>query len=163
VAEVTEEPTSPGLVTLSTEPPDSAAGRAAHAMYLEEVRARFPPGAADRLAPVLPQELTPPRGVLVVVRRGDEVAGCGGVRRLSDDVAEVKRVFLSPALRGRGVARLLMERLHDEARNLGCGLVRLDTAPSMPEARRLYLALGYAEIPDYNGNPNAAHWFERAV
>jgi len=72
-------------------------------------------------------------------------------------------MYVAPPARRRGVARALLLRLEDEARALGCRVVRLDTGREMVAALGLYRALGYVEIPDYNGNPHASHWFEKPL
>ncbi|MCB0976617.1 MAG: GNAT family N-acetyltransferase [Acidimicrobiales bacterium] len=105
-----------------------------------------------------PAELGPPHGAFVVgYLHGRAVCG-GGVKRLPDGVAEIKRMYVVPDLRGRGVARALLARLEDEARSLGYSVVRLDTGERQPQAIHLYGSAGYREIANYNDNP-AAGWF----
>lgn len=77
------------------------------------------------------------------------VAGCVALRSLSEDVAEVKRLFVRPHSRGRGVGRALMERLLDEARTAGYRAVRLETMEAMREAQALYRSLGFTQIAPY--------------
>lgn len=110
-----------------------------------------------------PEEMVAPHGVFLLVELGRETVACGGIRRLSGDIAEVKRMYVAPAARGRGVGRALLARLEDEARLLGCRLARLDTGRGMVAALSLYRAAGYREIPDYNGNPHAGHWMEKSL
>ena len=110
-----------------------------------------------------PQDLTPPTGVLLLVRVDGEPAGLGGVRHLDTDVAEVKSMYLSPAHRGRGLARELLTELERIAREHGCRASRLDTSGYLTGAVRLYRAAGYSEVPDYNANPKADLWFERQL
>ena len=87
----------------------------------------------------------------------------GGVKRLSDDTAEIKRMYVVPQARGQGVARALLTALEDAARDLGYRKVRLDTGPDQPHARRLYESAGYVRIPDYNANPHADFWAEKRL
>jgi len=108
-----------------------------------------------------PRDLGPPGGAFLVVYAGGEPAGCGGIKRLAPDTGEVKRMFVAPAARGRGVARALLAELEATARSLGYARLRLDTGDRQPEARALYEAAGYRAIPDYNDNPYAHHWFEK--
>jgi GNAT superfamily N-acetyltransferase len=75
--------------------------------------------------------------------------------------AEIKRMYVRPAGRGHGVARALLAALERAASDLGHRRVRLDTGPKQPDARHIYRTSGYREIADYNGNPLAAHWFEK--
>ena len=87
-----------------------------------------------------------------------EVLGCGGCW-LHGDYAEIKRVYVSPAARGLGLAKTLMDRIEDEARMAGLKLARLETGIHQPEAIGLYRKLGYAErgpFGDYPpGDPNS--------
>jgi GNAT superfamily N-acetyltransferase len=99
--------------------------------------------------------------MLVVVNRDDEVVGTAGVRRLAPGVAELKRMWLRPDCRGRGLARRLMDRCLDEARALGGRVLRLDSERDrLAVAVRLYRGYGFVEIPDYNRNPRADVWME---
>lgn len=109
------------------------------------------------------EEMTAPRGTFLLAELDQAPVACGGVRRLSDAVAEIKRMYVAPSARGAGVGRALLARLEDEARALGCEVVRLDTGPRMTAALALYRDVGYREIADYNGNPHAAHWMEKAL
>lgn len=109
------------------------------------------------------EEMVPPRGLFLLVELAGTPVACGGVRRLSNDIAEIKRMYVAPPARRRGVARALLARLEDEARGLGCRVARLDTGRDMEAALALYRAVGYREIPDYNGNPHAAYWMEKTL
>lgn len=118
----------------------------------------------DRNAPsATPAELWAPHGTyLVISEDGVPVAG-GGLKRLSDDACEIKRMFVVPEARGRGHARRLLAALEDAARELGYERTRLDTGPKQPHARALYLSAGYAPVADYNGNAVATFWGEKAL
>lgn len=110
-----------------------------------------------------PEEMAAPGGAFVVGWLDGEPVACGGVRRLEDGAAEIKRMYVAPAARSRGVARALLAALEDAARALGYARVRLDTGPLQPHARTLYDSAGYTEIADYNANPWAAFWGEKAL
>lgn len=110
-----------------------------------------------------PRDLVAPTGVLLLVRIDGEPVGLGGVRHLDTDVAEVKSMYLSPAHRGKGLARALLAELERIAREHGCRASRLDTSGYLTGAVRLYRAAGYSEVPDYNANPKADLWFERQL
>jgi GNAT superfamily N-acetyltransferase len=104
------------------------------------------------------------RGTLLLVEDpGGAVIGTAGIRLLAPGVGELKRMWIRPAHQGRGLARLLMDACLDEARTLGCRVLRLDSMPRMTAAVHLYRAYGFTDIPDYNGNPRAAIWMERAL
>jgi GNAT superfamily N-acetyltransferase len=110
-----------------------------------------------------PADLVPPAGAMLLARVDGEPAGIGGVRHLDTAVAEVKSMYVSPAHRGLGIGRMVLERLHGLAREAGCRAVRLDTNEFLGPALGLYRAAGYREVPDYNGNAKADLWFERAL
>jgi GNAT superfamily N-acetyltransferase len=108
-------------------------------------------------------ELSPPGGSFLVGWHDEEPVCCGGVKRLDDEVCEIKRMYVVPAMRGRGVARQTLHALEAEARRLGYIRARLDTGPRQVSARGLYEAEGYAEIDDFNGNPVAVFWGEKPL
>ena len=113
--------------------------------------------------PLAPAELRAPSGVyLVCYDGGDAVAG-GGLRRLDAGVAEIKRMYVRPAARSRGVARALLGALEDVAAALGYGATRLDTGPKQVHAGRLYRSAGYVEVAPYNDNPFACFWGEKRL
>jgi uncharacterized protein (DUF952 family)/GNAT superfamily N-acetyltransferase len=111
-----------------------------------------------------PDDMWRPAGVYLVGwdDRGAVVCG-GGIKRLDDATAEIKRMFVVPGARGRGHARRLLRGLESAARDLGYERVRLDTGAKQPHALALYPAAGYVEIPDYNGNPHASYWGEKRL
>lgn len=113
--------------------------------------------------PLDPAELRPPAGGYYVGYAGIDAVAGGGVRRLDDGVAEIKRMYVRPQARSRGVAGALLRTLEDAARSLGYGSVRLDTGPKQVHAQRLYRRAGYVEVPAYNDNPFACFWGEKAL
>ena len=125
--------------------------------------------SAQRRPPSLPDldEYWPPSGAFLVVSDDGEVLGCAGLRTLETTaygtVAEVKRMWVSPTLRGQGAGRALLERLHEEARARGLNQVVLDSKRDLEDARRLYLAAGYTDVGRYNDNPDATAWMHRRL
>jgi putative acetyltransferase len=103
----------------------------------------------------LPGRYAPPAGRLYLARAGRELAGCIALRELAPGIAEMKRLYVRDAARGRGVGRTLAQRVIDEARVIGYRAMRLDTLriDRMAAANRLYDALGFADIPAYYANP----------
>jgi GNAT superfamily N-acetyltransferase len=101
----------------------------------------------------LPLMYGPPSGCLLLAMNGATAVGCGGLRRLSDGVGELKRLYVRHAVRGAGVARRVAQGLLAKARALGYATLRLDTLAEMTAARRLYGSLGFREIAAYYDNP----------
>lgn len=138
--------------------------------YFAEIDARFArgfdPGDALTAGAHL---LTAPSGVFVVARRGDEVVACGGVQTIdpvdSDppgtSVGEIKRMWVSPAARGRRLGARLLADLEARAWAMGHDVVRLDTNEVLHEAIAMYQRCGYVAIDRYNDNPYPTHWFEK--
>jgi GNAT superfamily N-acetyltransferase len=92
----------------------------------------------------------PPDGVFLVVRDDDGAAvACGGVARFDDTRAELKRMYVVPEARGRGLGRRVLVELEDAARRLGYAAVVLETGDRQPEALGLYSSAGYERIPCY--------------
>jgi GNAT superfamily N-acetyltransferase len=108
-------------------------------------------------------ELSPPSGAFVVGYDGERPACCGGVKFLDDRRCEIKKMYVIPELRGRGLARALLGELENVARRLGYEIARLDTGPKQVGARGLYESAGYTEVPDFNGNPVAVFWGEKPL
>src|SRR5882757_3647633 len=116
----------------------------------------------------LPGEYAAPSGQLLLAYVGDALAGCGGLRALTDadqaNACEMKRLYVRPAFRRFGLGRVLAEALLDEARRAGYSVMLLDTLDDMEAARELYAALGFEEIPPYYFNPIAgAHYLKATL
>lgn len=124
-------------------------------------------GGLDLNSPDMPKagpaELGPPGGTFLVgYLDGDAVCG-GGLKRLPDGACEIKRMYVVPAARGRGLARELLHALEDAARGLGYAVVRLDTGPRQSHARKMYESDGYVEIANFNHNPVATYFGEKQL
>lgn len=104
----------------------------------------------------------PPGGVLVVARADGVAIGCVGVRRLDAVTCEMKRLYVAPEGRGRGLGRRLAEHVMTWARTHGYERMRLDTLPQMHEAQALYSTLGFVDIAPYRDNPVAGSRFLEA-
>jgi GNAT superfamily N-acetyltransferase len=130
---------------------------------VEEMRALYNIAGPNVGVPLEPSELGPPAGVYLVGRVGGDVAAGGGLRLLSPEMAEIKRMYVRPAFRSRGLARSLLGALEREAHLLGAQIVRLDTGAKQPHARTLYERSGYVSIVNWNQNPDAAFWGEKRL
>jgi GNAT superfamily N-acetyltransferase len=109
---------------------------------------------------VTPSDFSPPDGAYLVGFSEDTPTCGGGVKALGASIAEVKRMYVLPRFRGRGLAQALLKALEDNARDLGHRTMRLDSAAA---TWPMYVAAGYREIPDYNNNPHADFWGEKGL
>ncbi len=151
--------TGPEVVVEVVEP-SSADARAAVGAYLRELFATgFDPEQAARDE----VEFTGGRGRFLVARLGGAVVGCGALRWLADDVAEIKRMWVDPTRRGLGLATRLLQELEATALENGRPVVRLDTHADLTAAIALYRSKGYRDVPQYNDNPYAGLWFEKRL
>jgi GNAT superfamily N-acetyltransferase len=113
--------------------------------------------------PLQSSELRPPGGAYVVGYEGAVPVAGGGVRRLTEDIGEIKRMYVLPDQRSRGLARALLGALEEAARSLGYLAVRLDTGPKRVHALALYRSAGYVDVDPYNDNPFACFWGEKEL
>lgn len=102
----------------------------------------------------LEQHYGAPHGQMLLAHQDGVPAGCVAFHPLEEGVCEMKRLYVSPQFRGRGIGRGLVMTLLIEAEKAGYGKMRLDSIPSMKAAQELYTSMGFYEIPDYRNNPN---------
>ena len=125
---------------------------------MQGLLAELPWGVGDLTA----SEFSPPQGtILVAYLSGGDAVGCCGVRRLTEEVGEVKRLFVREAGRRRGVARALLTASEEAARALGYRALWLDTHADGPAA--LFASAGWKPIPAYNDHDYARYWFARSL
>jgi GNAT superfamily N-acetyltransferase len=134
------------FVTLRPVPYDDAV-----AQYLiEQVQQEYVRRYGGRDAAVVgPGEFLPPRGLFLVAEVDGLPAGCGAWRLLPSGQAEIKRVYVEPAFRRRGIAQLVVAALEKGAAAAGHTQVVLNSGREQPEALALYADLGYRPVPGY--------------
>jgi DNA-binding MarR family transcriptional regulator/GNAT superfamily N-acetyltransferase len=132
--------------------------------YFAELSRRFDGGFDPAISiPAGEEDLTPPAGILLVAMLHGGPVGCGALRYHGDAPAEVKRMWVSPAVRGLGLGRRLLAELEAEAVARGVRILRLETNRALTEAIGLYRSAGYREVSAFNNEPYAHHWFEKNV
>ncbi|GAB2590479.1 GNAT family N-acetyltransferase [Streptomyces capparidis] len=155
--------------TITPTPVADPAARGLIRQYIAEVAGRYWGRTAtdEEIDAVLADKpadgLEPPHGRFLVARLDGVPSGCAGVRRADAGVAVLTKVFVRPQARGRGGGGLLITAAEDAARELGATMMRLDTRGDLVEARGLYAKHGYTEIPAFNDDPYAEHWFEKSL
>lgn len=93
--------------------------------------------------------------LVLIAQQEEGVAGCVALRRIDDNVCEMKRLYIRPQFRGRGIGRTLVDAIIDSARLRHFKRMRLDTLPSMQDAMKLYESIGFVDIEPYRYNPIA--------
>jgi GNAT superfamily N-acetyltransferase len=152
-----------GVIEIRTVPSDAEPALSLVEAMVSEVSELYGridvPGAPS----ATPADFGPPGGAFVVLYDDGTPVAAGGVKALADGACEIKRMYVVPAARGRGLASQLLKALEDAARGLGYATVRLDTGPQQPAAQAMYERAGYAPIHNFNNNPFASFWGEKAL
>jgi GNAT superfamily N-acetyltransferase len=143
-------------------PADSAGVRWCFGQYYAELGALFDYDVDDAL-PLGLDQLTRPRGLVLVVREGDAAVGCGALKLLPDGIGEIKRMWISPTMRGRGVGGRLLEALEAEAAAAGKTHTRLETNQTLATALTMYRSRGYREVEPFNDEPFGTHWLVKEL
>lgn len=151
-------------VHFAVEDPAAPDARWCLEQYFAELSVRFDAGFdASRSIPAEPLEMTPPAGAFVVARLRGEPIGCGGVKFHGAKPAELRRMWVAPSARGLGVGARMLAELERLAREAGARVVHLETNRALAEAIALYRRSGYVEVPRFNDEPYAHHWFEKQL
>jgi ribosomal protein S18 acetylase RimI-like enzyme len=104
----------------------------------------------------LPGDYAPPEGRLLLAQHDGQIAGCVALHKLEPGIGEMKRLYLRPQFRGKGLGRVLADHIIAEARQIGYERIRLDTVePVMKDAVAMYRRIGFQEIAPYRNNPIA--------
>ncbi len=101
----------------------------------------------------LPGKYTAPDGRLLLAIYDDKIAGCVALRKFENDICEMKRLYVQPEFRRKGIGKALSVAIINAAREIGYSIMRIDTVPWMKEAITLYHSLGFKDIATYRFNP----------
>ena len=144
--------------------PEHADARYCLAEYVAELNRRSTRGFDPSVgATALPHEVRPPAGAFFVAYLHGEAIGCGAVKHHADAPAEIKRMWLAPQARGLGLGRRLLETLEECALAGGAWVAHIETSDVLTEAISLYRSAGWVEVPAFNEEPFADHWFEKPL
>jgi GNAT superfamily N-acetyltransferase len=152
------------MVTFAAEDPTSHDAEDCLAQYFAELKRRFEGGfdPAKSLAATV-EHFKPPEGAFVIARLRGEPVACGAIIFLKGARAYFKRMWVSPRVRGLGIGRRLLGVLEQRARTAGAKTACLETQRALREAIALYQSAGYREVPPFNDERYAHHWFEKRL
>jgi GNAT superfamily N-acetyltransferase len=156
---------SVGAVILSRSTPSSPDAARLIVALNAELTATFPEPGATHFS-LHDAQVVAGEGAFLVAWLDDEAVGCGAVRRLDDTTAEIKRMYVDPSVRNRGIGRALVEALEGEARLVGLTMIVLETGTRLASAIKLYEAMGYAQIPlfgEYLSSPDTSLCFGKSL
>lgn len=153
-------------VSINTMDPLAPEGIQLIRAHLDEVASRLPHlerpcSSLDTAVEVA--DYLPPHGAFLAARLGNDPMACAALRRLDDDTAEIRRLWVAPAYRGRGLGHRMLTVLEQTAARCGYRRVVLDTNEGLTEAMRLFASAGYRPVPAYNRNADATHWFAKPL
>jgi DNA-binding MarR family transcriptional regulator len=144
--------------------PEHPDARYCLAEYVAELNRRSDRGFDPSVgATAQPHEVRPPAGEFFVAYLHGEAIGCGAVKHHADAPAEIKRMWIAPSARGLGLGRRLLEHLEACARAAGARVAHIETSGVLGEALALYQSAGWVEVPAFNDEPFADHWFEKTL
>src|SRR5262245_59706217 len=130
-----------------------------------ELTAAFPEPGANHFS-LSTEQVSAREGTFLIAWLGGHAVGCGALRRLDSETGELKRMYVDPVVRGRGIGRALVEALEREARGLGVRRVVLETGTRLVAAIRLYEGLGYVRIPlfgEYLSSPGTSACYGKTL
>ena len=152
------------LVEFAVVDPDAPAARFCLGEYYGELERRFEGGFKHAMSIAAgPEQLRLPAGLFVAARLRGEPVGCVALKFHGSEPAELKRMWVALRARGLGLGRRLLDELERLAREHGVSVLRLETNRALTEAIALYRSSGYHEVPAFNDEPYAHHWFEKRL
>jgi DNA-binding MarR family transcriptional regulator len=152
------------LVEIRQVDPTTPDARQCLRSYFAELERRSGmPFDPDAGATAKPHEVRPPAGLFLVAYLRGAPIGCGAVKHFANGVSDIKRMWVAEPARGLGIGRRLLAQLEARATEHGTQVLRLETSRLLNEAIALYLSAGYVEVPAFNDEPFADHWFEKRL
>ena len=135
-------------ITVSPDDPRSPDAQRLLTAFVEEVKRRYeePPADVGYFDPAL---VSVPRSVFIIARVEGNAVGCGALVPMEDEIAEIKRMFVLPEQRGRGIAKKILERLGGFAQDFEYDRIRLETGIKQPESIALYGKAGFYRVPNF--------------
>ena len=159
----TERLMTASAVEITERDPRDPDARSCLQAYFGEIGRRFDGGFNPARSLINDGEMAPPAGLFLVASLHGEPIGCGGIRFRGDAPAYIKRMWVSPAVRGLGLGRRLLAELEARAVARHARAVQLETNRTLGEAIAMYRSAGYAEVAPFNDEPYAHHWFEKTL
>lgn len=151
-------------VQITTVDPEHRDAQYCLAKYVAELNRRSQRGFDPSVgATAVPDEVRPPAGAFLVAYLHGEAVGCGAVKQHVDAPAEIKRMWIAPRARGLGLGHRLLDKLEACALAGGARVAHIETSATLVEALALYRSSGWVEVPAFNDEPFADHWFEKAL
>ncbi len=142
--------------------PSSPAARWCLEQYFRELVERFEAGFDPAHSiPAADEEMRPPLGAFLVAGVDGEWVACGAIRTVAPATGYIKRMWVSSSVRGLGIGRRMLSALENAGAELGLTTIQLETNRALPEAIQLYRSAGYTEVPPFNDETYAHHWFEK--
>jgi GNAT superfamily N-acetyltransferase len=145
---------------MSEEPADSDDVRWCFEQYYRELGDDYGYDLGTAL-PLGLQELTRPRGLVILIRDRGAPVGCGAVKLLPGPIGEIKRMWVAQGVRGHGLGGRLLDELERAAAEAGKSVTRLETNAQLGAALAMYRRRGYLEVEPFNEEPFATHWFRK--
>jgi DNA-binding MarR family transcriptional regulator/GNAT superfamily N-acetyltransferase len=159
----TERLLTASAVEVTERDPRAADARSCLQAYFAEIGRRFDGGFDPARSLISDDEMTPPAGLFLVASLHGDPVGCGGIRFRAGAPAYIKRMWVSPAVRGLGLGRRLLAELEARAVARHAPAVQLETNRTLSEAIAMYQSAGYHEVAPFNDEPYGHHWFEKIL